>query len=485
MKAETETEESEPEVSDTEPQELLHENELEVSESRDVLNSTLIDLDLSPLKLHAVPVHMKVGLGKRKLQQANSEMSKRVATMLNVEQKELSSSNDTSHTDVSKEIYDKANDMDRLIQLMKEKMLISNKRQKIQILTLTPESWSLRKTAKEFHVSKTTAQKARKLREEKGIIEIPPAAVGKKLDKSIVDAILQIYHDDEFTRQLPGKKDYVSISKNVHMPKRLILCNLKELHAAFKSKHPDKKVSFSKFASLRPKWCISVGPKGTHSVCVCTIHQNVKLMLSAVTLSKDYHELIDIIVCDRTSKECMVHRCESCPGVEVLKGFIEGELLLNDDEDETENNDNSDSEDDDDEKNITFKQWTTCDRSELITCSLPLEDFIAKLCDLLNDITFHSYIAKAQAAYLKKVKENLKSNEVIVLGDFAENHTFLVQDEIQGYHWNNQQCTLHPVVLYYRKDVESDVTSRSICFISNDLKHDVNLVYKVIKDTIS
>ena len=270
------------------------------------------------------------------------------------------------------------------------------------------------------------------------------------------------------------------------MPKRLILCNLKELHAAFKSKHPDKKVSFSKFASLRPKWCISVGPKGTHSVCVCTIHQNVKLMLSAVTLSKDYHELIDLIVCDRTSKECMVvHRYESCPGIEVLKSFIEGELLLNDDEDETENNDDSDGEDDDDEKNITFKQWTTCDRSELITCSLPLEDFIAKLCDLLNDITFHSYIAKAQAAYLKKVKENLKSNEVIVLGDFAENHTFLVQDEIQGYHWNNQQCTLHPVVLYYRKDVESDVTSRSICFISNDLKHDVNLVYKVIKDTIS
>ena len=48
---------------------------------------------------------------------------------------------------------------------MKEKLKVSNKREKTKILTLTPESWSLRKTAKEFEVSKATAQKARILRE--------------------------------------------------------------------------------------------------------------------------------------------------------------------------------------------------------------------------------------------------------------------------------------------------------------------------------
>ena len=33
-----------------------------------------------------------------------------------------------------------------------------------------------------------------------------------------------------------------------------------------------------------------------------------------------------------------------------------------------------------------------------------------------------------------------------VLGDLAENYQFLVQDEIQSYHWSKEYCTLHPLV---------------------------------------
>ena len=69
-------------------------------------------------------------------------------------------------------------------------------------------------------------------------------------------------------KKLPGKKHCVSIGKNVHVSTQLILCNLKELYPAFKDKHPDLKISFSKFASLEPKWCIIVGPKGTQLACV-------------------------------------------------------------------------------------------------------------------------------------------------------------------------------------------------------------------------
>ena len=42
----------------------------------------------------------------------------------------------------------KANNLHKLVELMKEKLKVSIKREKIQILTLTPESWSLQKTAK-------------------------------------------------------------------------------------------------------------------------------------------------------------------------------------------------------------------------------------------------------------------------------------------------------------------------------------------------
>ena len=121
--------------------------------------------------------------------------------------------------------------------------------------------------------------------------------------------------------------------KKCSFSKWLNLCNLQELYTVFKDKHPDLKISFSKFASFRPKWCITVGPKDTHSVCVCTAHKNVKLLLSSVNLSKDYHhEVLELIVCDINSKECMIHCCESCSGVNAVKKYIEGELMKADDD---------------------------------------------------------------------------------------------------------------------------------------------------------
>ncbi len=67
--------------------------------------------------------------------------------------------------------------------------------------------------------------------------------------------------------------------KKVKIQKRLILANLKEVYAQFKQNYPDKKIGFSKFAMLRPKECVLVGASGTHQVCVCTIHNNLKLMM--------------------------------------------------------------------------------------------------------------------------------------------------------------------------------------------------------------
>ena len=43
----------------------------------------------------------------------------------------------------------------------------------------------------------------------------------------------------------------------------------------------------------------------------------------------------------------------------------------------------------------------------------------------------------------------LGEKEVLVVGDFVENFTFVMQDEIQSYHWNNAQATIHPFVYYW------------------------------------
>ena len=50
--------------------------------------------------------------------------------------------------------------------------------------------------------------------------------------------------------------------------------------------------------------------------------------------------------------------------------------------------------DDYDDVEITFQQWTTSDRAELISCTLPLYEFTEQLCKQLDEITSHSFIAR-------------------------------------------------------------------------------------------
>ena len=195
--------------------------------------------------------------------------------------------------------------------MMKEKLKVSYTRGTIQILILITQFQSLPKNS----------LKDQNIKEKKGILAVPQPVIGKRLSEKTVNSALEFYQNDEYSRQLPGKKDCINIRKNVHVSKQLILCSLKELYTALKDKH--LQVSSSKFPSLRPIWCITFGPKSRHSICVFTAHQNVKLLLSSKNLSKDYHELLELIVSNRDSKESMIHCCESCPGANAVK-VIEG-----------------------------------------------------------------------------------------------------------------------------------------------------------------
>lgn len=50
----------------------------------------------------------------------------------------------------------------------------------------------------------------------------------------------------------------------------------------------------------------------------------------------------------------------------------------------------------------------------------------------------------SRVRYLKKRKEDLPADAMIVLCDFVENYKIVVHDEIQGYHWtsHNAHCTV-------------------------------------------
>jgi len=126
---------------------------------------------------------------------------------------------------------------------------------------------------------------------------------------------------------------------------------------------------------------------------------------------------------------------------------------------------------------VKFSQWVSTDRSHLLNQSLPVAEFIDSLIEKLEKLLPHSFIAKKQAEYYRERKDNLCDGEMLVLMDFAENYSFILQDEAQGYHWTNDACTLHPVVLYYSQD--GHTVFKSMCFVSDDLIHDVSFVYEI------
>lgn len=59
-----------------------------------------------------------------------------------------------------------------------------------------------------------------------------------------------------------------------------MLSNVTETFALFKKENPDLQVGWTSFAHLRPRQCVLAGAGGTHSVCVCPMHENVKLAIT-------------------------------------------------------------------------------------------------------------------------------------------------------------------------------------------------------------
>ena len=130
-----------------------------------------------------------------------------------------------------------------------------------------PDSWSQNYCYEYFGV-----RSAGELKQRKAILAQPSQKNCKAMAQETIDLVHAFNDNDEYSTRLPGKKNYVSIQKDVHKQKRLVLSNLRKLFVAFKERNPDVKIGVSKFCTLCPKWCVIAGSSGLHSVCVCTTH---------------------------------------------------------------------------------------------------------------------------------------------------------------------------------------------------------------------
>lgn len=444
---------------------------IEEAEALAGLNISLESLGESPIAVRKISTQKKYPSSKfRKI----SSLFKRRLFGL----KEAGTTGDSDDDD------DGNDEKSEIILQLKEKYDASIVRsEKIVILTLLPKSWTVKKVQRVFNCTNYAARQAKQLQKDKGIMSSPNLKIGKKLNTDTEAEIIKFYESVSVSRILPGRKDFKSVrieGKKVQLQKRLILCNLREAHTKFKSDFPQHHVGFSKFCALRPAHCVLPGASGTHSVCVCVMHQNLKLMLIGGGLAeltknfdvplKSLRDTLTKIICNPPDIRCFFKECDECPGPDDLITSLE-----------TIFEENSIDE-------VQYKQWVHTDRSNLETVTQSSDEFLESFSNKLPDLLRHSFTATQQSAFYSELKEALNDGEFLVICDFSENFAFVLQDAAQGFHWNNAQATIHPFVAYYKvvdkTKNTSEVRHKSYVVISDSLIHDSVAVHLHIKHFI-
>ena len=170
-----------------------------------------------------------------------------------------------------------------------------------------------------------------------------------------------------------------------------------------------------------------------------------------------------MVRCNPFHPRCALGECTCCPGPDRLREHL---LEFFEDKEIDE---------------VEYKQWTCTDRSQLETFVQPVEEFVEAFVEKIDILSRHDFIAKEQSKFFKEKKDTLKPGEFLVVGDFSENYSFIVQDAVQGYHWNNSQVTLHPFVYYYKNQGTNELEHGSYVIISESNIHDSVTVHLFLR----
>ena len=108
----------------------------------------------------------------------------------------------------------KVNDLVRLHEAMQEKLKTASYSEPIQILTLVPDKWSRMYCSEYFNIFEYLKLKVQVKYQQNLFLK-----KGKAIITETLHLVTNVFEDDNFSRQVLEKKDYVSVSKGVHKQK--------------------------------------------------------------------------------------------------------------------------------------------------------------------------------------------------------------------------------------------------------------------------
>jgi hypothetical protein len=219
---------------------------------------------------------------------------------------------------------------------------------------------------------------------------LPAQQSGARLSDNAQESIREFYGSNDISWQAPGRKDVIIVretdvdgkSSKTSMQARYMLMSLKEAHQMFIMQNPNIQIGLSKFCELRPKH-IKLFDSIPHNVCVCTYHENVRLLLIALKqftqLSPDTTEFVRQVTCDPQSKACMTRECADCLG--KIDQYLP-QLAPNTPQ-----------------ETVTYHQWQTTDRAQKVAMKASIHDIFGQIKAKLQEFLVHVYVKRQQADY--------------------------------------------------------------------------------------
>ena len=121
------------------------------------------------------------------------------------------------------DMKEKVNDLVRLHETMQQKLKTASFSEHIQVFILMPDKWSRMCCSEYFNVFEYLVWTSHEIKKVGGILAKPAPKKGKTITTETLYLMTNLYEDGNFSRKVPEKRDYISVSKEVHKKK---LCNL-------------------------------------------------------------------------------------------------------------------------------------------------------------------------------------------------------------------------------------------------------------------
>ncbi|KAI4829768.1 hypothetical protein KUCAC02_001438 [Chaenocephalus aceratus] len=284
----------------------------------------------------------------------------------------------------------------------------------------------------------------------------------RRLMRTLVSRFL---HHDEVTTIINGKSGEIR-RKGQIFRKRALTDTMANLYKRFLSENPRHSLSKSQFFKLRPFW---IGQKKVtdRETCACKIHENVGLKIKklhqlGVIGTSSPRDIVQTIVCSDEEKSCIYRTCSNCKDKTIqttLDPSTKGNIIV---WEEWIN------------KSVLVaqksKDGSTQEREVRKVFPEKRHTSIVELTqDHLSNFSLHIYNIKHQFERLRKLRETLTQNDVVVHIDYSENYACKYTREIKETHFGggNEQVTLHTGVIYLGSGRVESFASLSAC-----LQHD-------------